>query len=163
MDAGVYNALLGRSYGEIGGEARSMHKSQGEGRPRVKGSRVEYFVTLAGDTAKTDLMDGVVTDWNRISKEGAVVKEAIDKIIQQFDFEYPEKSVTALVELYKKVQGLNYHDIWWYKKKKEIEDLIIECSGVFVEATTDVEYAVPGEKLTVNLFLWQHPRKSCIF
>ena len=153
VDAGVYNSLLGRSYGEIGGEARTMHKSQGEGRPRIKGSRFEYFVTLAGDSAKTDLMDGVVTDWTRISTEGVAVKEMINKIIQQYDFEHPEKSVVALVELYKKIQGLNYHDIWWYKKKKEIEDLIIECSGVFVEATTDVEYAIPGEKLTVNLFL----------
>ncbi len=153
IDAGVYNSLLGKSYGEIGGEARTMHKSQGEGRPRLKGARFEYFVTLAGDSAKLDLMDGVVTDWTRISAEGAAVKEAINKIIQQYDFEHPEKSVLALVELYKKVQGLNYHDIWWYKKKKEIEDLIIECSGVFVEATTDVEYAIPGEKITVNLFL----------
>ncbi len=153
VDAGVYNSLLGRSYGEMGGEARTMHKSQGEGRPRIKGSRFEYFVTLAGDSAKTDLMDGVVTDWTRISAEGGSVKDTINKIIQQYDFEHPEKSVLALVELYKNVQKLKYHDIWWHKKKKEIEDLIIECSGVFVEATTDVEYAIPGEKLTVNLFL----------
>ncbi len=153
VDAGVYNSLLGKSYGEIGGEARSMHKSQGEGRPRVKGARYEYFVTIAGDTAKTDLMDGIVTDWTRVNAEGASVKEAINKIIQQYDFEHPEKSVSSLVELYKKVQGLSFPNIWWYQKKKEIEDLIIECSGVFVEATTEVEYAVPGEKLTINLFL----------
>jgi len=153
IDAGVYSSLLGRSYGEIGGEARTMHKSQGEGRPRIKGSRFEYFVTLAGDSAKIDLMDGVVTDWTRISSDGSSVNDSINKIIQLYDFEHPEKSVSALVELYKKVQGLSFHSNWWYKKKKEIEDLIIECSGVFVEASTDVEYAIPGEKLTVNLFL----------
>lgn len=153
IDAGVYNSLLGKSYGEIGGEARTMHKSQGEGRPRVKGARFEYFVTIGGDSTKIDLMAGVGTDWTRIGAEGTFVKDAINIIIQQYDFEHPDKSVTALVEVYKKVQGLNYHDIWWYKKKKEIEDLIIECSGIFVEATTDAEYAVPGEKLTVNIFL----------
>jgi LmbE family N-acetylglucosaminyl deacetylase len=45
IDAGIYNAMLGKSYGEIGGEARSMHKSQGEGRPRRKGPVFEYFTT----------------------------------------------------------------------------------------------------------------------
>ncbi|MFY8005134.1 MAG: PIG-L family deacetylase, partial [Chitinophagaceae bacterium] len=33
MEVGQTNHLLGKSYGEIGAEARAMHKSQGEGRP----------------------------------------------------------------------------------------------------------------------------------
>ena len=31
IDIGGYNPLIGKSYGELGGEARTMHKSQGEG------------------------------------------------------------------------------------------------------------------------------------
>ena len=153
IDAGVFNPLLGRSYGEIGGEARSMHKSQGEGRPRRKGSIYEYFVTLAGDSAKKDLMDGVVTDWSRVPGEGAAMKLAVDQLIANFDFEHPEKSVEPLVALYKSLQRMNEHGNWWYKKKQEIEELIMACSGVFAEATTDVEYAVPGEKLAVNFLV----------
>ena len=43
IDIGGYNPLLGKSYGEMGGEARTMHKSQGEGRPRRRGqSFYEY-------------------------------------------------------------------------------------------------------------------------
>src|SRR5205085_1417849 len=34
IDIGGYNPLLGKSYGEMGADARTMHKSQGEGRPR---------------------------------------------------------------------------------------------------------------------------------
>ncbi len=153
IDAGVYNSMLGRNYGEIGGEARSMHKSQGEGRPRRKGPVFEYFSTLAGDSAKKDLMDGIITDWTRIPKDGPVVQQKINQIIQNYQFEHPEKSVDALVSLYQLIQGIDYHEIWWYKKKQEVEDLIIACSGLFVEATTDVEYAVPGEKLNVSLFI----------
>ncbi|MEI6265070.1 MAG: PIG-L family deacetylase [Sphingobacteriia bacterium] len=153
IDAGVYNSMLGKNYGEIGGEARSMHKSQGEGRPRRKGPVFEYFSTLAGDSAKKDLMDGIITDWTRIPKEGPIVQQKINQIIQNYQFEHPEKSVDALVSLYQLIQGINYHEIWWYKKKQEVEDLIIACSGLFVEATTDVEYAVPGEKLNVGLFI----------
>lgn len=153
IDAGIYNSMLGKSYGEIGGEARSMHKSQGEGRPRRKGPVFEYFTTLAGDSAKKDLMDGIVTDWTRIPKDGVFIQQKINQIIQNYQFEHPEKSVETLVSLYQFIQGIDYHEIWWLKKKQEIEDLIIACSGLFVEATTDVEYAVPGEKLNVSLFV----------
>lgn len=153
IDAGIYNSMLGKSYGEIGGEARSMHKSQGEGRPRRKGPVYEYFTTLAGDSAKQDLMDGIVTNWTRIPKDGVVIQQKINQMIQNYQFEHPEKSVEALVSLYQLIQGIDYHEIWWYKKKQEIEDLIIACSGLFVEATTDVEYAVPGEKLNINLLV----------
>ncbi len=153
LDAGGYNALLGRSYGEIGGIARSMHKSQGEGRPQRKGPVYEYFTTMAGDTAKNDLMEGVVTNWARIPGEGAAIQQSIERLIKTFEFEHPEKSVTGLVEVYKLLQRMSYHDTWWSIKKGELENLIIACSGVFAEATTDVEYAVPGEKLAVNFFV----------
>lgn len=69
MEVGAYNPLLGKSYGELGGEARSMHKSQAEGRPRRRGEVFEYFVHVAGDSAKTDVMEGVNTSWSRLKKE----------------------------------------------------------------------------------------------
>lgn len=153
VDAGIYNALIGQSYGEIGGEARSMHKSQGEGRPRRKGPVYEFFVTLAGDSAKSDLMDGIVTDWSRIPNEGVAIQKMIAQIIAKYDFDHPEYSVAPLVELYKKIQRITYRALWLSSKKKEIEELIIACSGIFAEATTEVEYAIPGEKLTVNFLV----------
>ena len=45
VEVGGYNATIGKSYGEIGAEARTMHKSQGEGRPRRRGSSFEFFET----------------------------------------------------------------------------------------------------------------------
>jgi hypothetical protein len=45
LDVGGFDPLLGKSSGDLGGEARSMHKSQGEGRPRRKGEIIENFVT----------------------------------------------------------------------------------------------------------------------
>ncbi len=153
IDAGVFNPLIGKNYGELGGEARSMHKSQGEGRPRRKGQIYEYFATIAGDSAKNSLMDGIVTDWNRIPNGGAALALAIQSIIDHYQFDHPEKSVAPLVKLYQQFLSISYTGSWWQQKKKEIEELIIACAGVFVEATTDTEYAVSGEKLTVNFFL----------
>ena len=152
IDVGGYNPLLGKSYGEIGGEARSMHKSQGEGRPRRRGPSFEYFSTLAGDAPKTELTDGIDISWNRI-KGAEGIAEKIDNIIQAYQFEHPEKSVDALVELYKNMHQLTNKSNWENKKLEEVKQLIIACSGLFFEATTDEEYAVLGERMNVSFFV----------
>jgi LmbE family N-acetylglucosaminyl deacetylase len=151
VDAGVFNPLLGASYGEIGGEARTMHKSQGEGRPKRKGSIMEYFAVTGGDSAKNDIMEGVDISWNRV-ENGKQFQNAIQTIIQQFDFNYPEKSVPALIDLYKEIQRTGYSGQWKIAKLKELQNLILECSGIFFEATTDNEYAVSGENMNVTFF-----------
>ena len=152
IDIGGFNPLLGESYGEIGGEARSMHKSQGEGRPRRRGTGFEYFVTTGGDTPKTTLMDGIIIDWSRI-KDGATIEQSIHKIIHDYNFEHPENSVDSLVELYKKIQRMNDRSIWRNEKLKELQNIILACSGIFAEATSDNEYAVRGEKMNINFFV----------
>ena len=67
LEVGGYNAVLGKSYGEIGAEARTMHKSQGEGRPRRRGSIYEFFELTGGEPAKNDIMDGVNIGWSKIT------------------------------------------------------------------------------------------------
>ena len=66
LEVGGYNALEGKSYGEIGAEARTMHKSQGEGRPRRRGAIYEFFETTGGDAPKKDLLDGIDISWSRL-------------------------------------------------------------------------------------------------
>jgi hypothetical protein len=149
FEVGNYNALLGESYGEIGGEARTMHKSQGEGRPRRKGSITEYFSLTAGDSMQTSLMDGVATTWSDFAG-GATVEQQINTIVQQYNFEQPNLSIPALVSLYKTLQGLQNENKWVKQKIKEVQQLIVDCAGLFMEATTDTEYAVQGEKLNVS-------------
>lgn len=152
LDVGGYNPLLGKSYGEIGGEARSMHKSQGEGRPRRRGPSIEYFTTLGGDAPQTSLMDGVDISWNRI-KGGLAIQEKIAKVISNYKFDQPEASVDALVELYKAIKQLPDKSLWKDKKLAEIQELIFTCSGLFFEATTDEEYGVLGQKMNLNIFV----------
>jgi LmbE family N-acetylglucosaminyl deacetylase len=151
LDAGVYNQLLGKNYGEIGGEARSMHKSQGEGRPRRKGPIMEYLTTIDGEPMKDDFMEGVNTDWSRLGKNGEIISSMIDNLIAQYNIEHPEYTVKGLIGVYKQVQQEGaLADIWWSQKKKEIEELIIACSGFFAEAITDAEYGISGEKININ-------------
>ena len=124
IDIGGYNSLLGKSYGEMGGDARTMHKSQGEGRPRNRGQSFQYFVTTAGDAAKTDLMEGIVTDWKRING-GAAIESMINNIITNYKADQPELSVPSLVKLYQSIKALP-QNIWRDKKLDEVQQLIEE-------------------------------------
>lgn len=150
IDIGNYNALLGKSYGEIGGEARTMHKSQGEGRPKRKGSILEYFTTTAGDTAKNSLMDNIDISWKRMAG-GNVIEQKLNNLISSYSFEKPELSVAALIEVYKLIKVLPAN-VWTNKKLNDIQELIEACSGLFTEATTNQEFVVQGDTLKTSFF-----------
>lgn len=151
MDIGTYNPLLGKGYGEIASESRSQHKSQGFGVPRQRGQSIEYFSLTAGDAVKNDLMDNVNISWSRING-GEQIEKKINDIITAFSFEHPESSVAALVELYKSIKQLP-ESYWRNKKLDEVQQVIINCSGLFAEATTNDTYAVEGDSLHVQFFV----------
>ncbi len=151
IDIGGYNSLLGKSYGEIGAEARAMHKSQGEGRPRRRGSLFEYFSHTAGDSASKDLMENIDISWNKIPNSYKV-DGIVDMVIKQFNFEKPEASVPMLVQLYNSMQALPASQ-WRNKKMQEVQAIIEACSGLFAEATTQQEYVVQGDSLKATFFL----------
>lgn len=150
LDVGGYNSLLGKSYGEFGGEARSMHKSQGEGRPRRKGPVFEFFQTLGGEAPKKDLMDGVTIDWSRIPG-GKAIQPMVDKLISNYQFEHPEASVPALVAIYRNIKSLPEGN-WRDKKLAETQELIEACAALFTEATTGQDKVIQGGSLNVNFF-----------
>ncbi len=151
VDVGGYNSVIGKSYGEIGGEARSMHKSQGEGRPRRRGESIEYFKTTGGDAPVGDLMDGIDISWKRIPGSEAIQKK-INTVIGGFNFEKPSLSVPALVELYKAIKALPEGN-WRVKKLQEVQDIIEACCGLFSEATTTQRTIAQRDNLKVSLFL----------
>ncbi len=151
IEVGGFNPLLGKSYGEIGGEARSMHKSQGEGRPRRRGQFIEYFKTTGGDAPKTDLMDGIDISWKRIAG-GEAIQTKINEAITKFNFEKPSLSVPSLVQLYKTIKALPESN-WRNKKLQEVQDIIESCSSLFTEATTNQQMIAQGDTLKVNFFL----------
>lgn len=147
IDVGGYNALLGKSYGEIAAEARSMHRCQAFGSERRRGEQFEYFKILRGDTSKVDLMDGIVTDWSRF-KGGDAINKKIDAIVKAFDVKDPSKSVKALSELKDMLfpQPGKKNNLWnlWPEadeiikvKQSEIDDLIADCLGIYIEFISD--------------------------
>lgn len=151
MNDGIYNPLLGKSYGEIGAVSRSQNRTQGTGMPSVIGPTTEYFRTTKGDSPKKDLMDGVNVSWKRVSG-GEKIEKMVNGLTASFDFLHPEKSVKGLVELYKALQQLP-EGYWKERKLKETKELIEQSSGLFLSATTTGQYAVQTDSFRVNFLL----------
>ena len=159
MECGDYNPILGKSYGEIAAASRSQHKSQGFGVPAQRGSVIEYFKTIKGPAPVTDLMDGVNTGWDRLLFGGQLVSRParednahnlIDSIIKTFSVEHPEKSIAPLVRLSDKIESVS-DDYWKDQKVNAVKEIIQNCSGLFMDATTNTQYAVQGDSLKINL------------
>lgn len=154
LECGDYNAVLGKSYGEIAATSRSMHKSQGFGVPAQRGSVIEYFKTIKGDAPVTDLMDGVDISWARAFADGAVksISKKTDQLLKNYSIDAPAKAVPALVALYKTIEQLKVEDTYWKEKKlDEIKKAIANCSGLFMEAVSNTQFAVQGDSIKITL------------
>ncbi len=151
LDVGLYNPILGKSYGEIAAESRTQHKSQGAALTKTRGQSVEFFNTVMGNAPHNDLMDDVQTTWSRV--EGAEkIQSLIDGLIEKFSLSNPGKSAPGLVNLYKELLKLN--DGYWKEQKlKETQQLIEACSGLWLEATVGNSYAVQGDSVKINFSL----------
>lgn len=152
IEVGGYNVIEGKSYGEIGAEARTMHKSQGEGRPRRRGVGYEFFETTGGEAPVNDLMDGIDISWSRL---GAVsIQTEVNNLVKQFQIDQPSAIVPSLVALYTKVKALP-NSVWRNYQLQQIQSLIKDAAGIFIEASTQKAQVIPGENLGLQVLINQ--------
>jgi LmbE family N-acetylglucosaminyl deacetylase len=151
IDVGAYNPILGKSYGEIAAESRTNHKSQGAALTPARGVSMEYFSLVDGEAARTDPMDGVETSWRRV-EGGEAISGMVDRLIHDFNLMHPERSVPGLVDVYKAIGQLK-DGYWKTQKLKEVQQLIADCSGLWLEALTQQPYAVKGNAIQVTVVL----------
>lgn len=151
IDVGGYNPLLGKSYGEIAAESRSQHKSQGFGVAASRGESFESFRTTGGIPPVNDLMDGVELGWKKI-KGGEAIEAAVSRLVSAFDLLHPEKSVEGLVQLYRQLSKLPA-GYWKDQKQKEVQQLIQQCSGLFMDATSPEQFAVQTDSVRMNFLV----------
>ena len=159
IEVGGYNATVGKSYGEIGAEARTMHKSQGEGRPRRRGTSFEFFETTGGDIPKKDIMEGVNTNWDRLQAPN--IQLAINDIVKHYEIENPSKSVPALVNVYKLITALP-NSLWRNYKLTELQSIIKDAAGIYMEASSQQQEVFPGTNLQVQFFFNQRSNASAV-
>jgi LmbE family N-acetylglucosaminyl deacetylase len=178
LDVGGFNALLGKSYGEMAALSRSQHKSQGFGVPAQRGKSIEYFKTIKGEPFKNDLFEGINTQWSRFENEkiqlvkdlfeldgkdsealfdNAYFQQKIDSLIQNYNLEHPENSTKLLTELFNGMlkcypKGNSLLTSYKFFKMNEILNLIESCSGLYMEVIATQPKIVAGDttKLTYS-------------
>ncbi len=146
IDCGVYNPILGKSYGEIAAESRSRHKSQGFGVPAQRGKNIEYFATIKGEKPVNDLMDGVDITSKRIGKDFTA---SFDSLRNSYSFENPTKSLKKLVTIYSQFETIE-NAYWKELKLKQLTDIIEKASGIFMEVVTTEQLITAGDSMKLN-------------
>ncbi len=127
IDVGLYNPLLGKSYGEIAAESRSNHRSQGFGSARQRGTSIEFFKPVAGEYAAVDLFEGIDFSLKRTPDSKAAM-DLLSKINTEYNAADPSASVTKLLQLKRLVDGKPF-------KHGLLDDLILACMGIWFEST----------------------------
>jgi LmbE family N-acetylglucosaminyl deacetylase len=135
IDVGEYNPLLGKSYTELAGISRTMHKSQAMGSAQNKGKSVNEFVITGGDSAVNDLFDGIDMSWNRVPGGKKMIRMAAE-IKEKFLPSAPEKSLPALLKFYAELRKINTNPLV-NKKMQDLEWVIQACAGLSISARSD--------------------------
>jgi LmbE family N-acetylglucosaminyl deacetylase len=151
IDVGEYHPLLGRSYTELAGISRTMHKSQAMGSAQNKGTSMNDFVITAGDTAVYDIFDDVDLTWNRMPGGKKLVRMATD-IKKRFLPAAPEKSIPGLLRFYAELQKINF-DPLVNVKMQELESVIRSCLGLSIEARADNSSYTRSDSIKIRMHL----------
>ncbi len=148
LQIGDYDPLLGKSYVEVAGESRSMHRSQSMGTNQRKGESTVYFAHVAGTPAEKDLFDGVDTSWARV-KGGEAAGRLLAQARDQLDPTHPAAILPLLVQAYAALEKLD--DPWIPIKRAELLHAIELASGLWVDASAERWDATPGSNLPIDL------------
>ena len=151
FDVGTYYPVLGKSNNEIASLASSQHLCQGFGRLLTRGSQKEYVELLKGDLPKdkNNIFDGINTTWSRI-EGGAAVGKILEAVEKDFNFTTPSTHLPELLKAHKMLNALaDGH--WKSIKLKELEDIIVSVSGLYLEASANVSNAVLGADVPVAI------------
>lgn len=137
LDIGTYNQERGQWHNEIASLSRSKHKSQGFGTTLSRGSQKEYLKYVKGEKRVGALFSRQDLSWEGV-EGGKEVQEMISSLIADFNPMEPSASIKGLVDLRKKVRGLAFDQK--EIKLKEIDELILDCYGLYIEAISAQEY-----------------------
>lgn len=132
VPVGEYNPLLGYSYTEIGGMARSRHHSQAMGADQPAGRAEVHLRNTAGEPARGDLMEGISSQWPE------AVRAILSQAIAAFAPARPDESIPALLQARKAIAGME--GAFSSRKLGDIDELIALCAGLKVAALVDKPY-----------------------
>ncbi|HTR76671.1 MAG TPA: PIG-L family deacetylase [Gemmatimonadaceae bacterium] len=167
MDIGGEDSVLGLPFATVAAESRAMHKTQGFGQTgggpggarggAGAGARLETFQLLAGDSASSDIMQGIDTTWARIP-DGAPIGTLTNDVIANFSPQDPAASVPALLDIRTRVLAIARRcsdncetmDPIVADKRALLDHIIQECVGLSFSTQVASAEVVPGERVTLH-------------
>ncbi len=149
LETGNYLPAYGKSLGELAAESRSQHKCQGFGVLPEEGSKKEYFMHLAGDSAAKNIDDGIQKHWSDAPATAGISK-LIQTAVSFFDANDPSSSVKQLYAIRKAIRALPVSPMREYKLK-QIDLLILDCAGVTVAASANTDQFTAGDTVSYTL------------
>jgi len=153
LDVGGYNQNLGKSYGEIAAESRSMHKSQGFGSALQRGEQFEYFKPILGDTQSLNgnLFTGIELSNKQIDAAGKY-NQIINKIYEAWLKKELSNANKQIVLAKKYLASLGKTPEFYHFKL--LENLQLAINGIFIESTIEKSALIAqGDSLNIKLFL----------
>lgn len=148
INAGTYDPLLGKNYGEIASEARSMHRCQAFGTSKVRGDIIEYLEHEKGDRAEGDLFDGIDASWSRI-EGGAEIGTLLSQAYEQFNPEAPQEILPLLSQAYQQLEQLD--EPWAQVKLIALRKIMLYCAGVWLELDSTFPAIAQGDSAEISL------------
>lgn len=149
LDVGGYNALLGKSYGELAAESRSMHKSQGFGSARQRGESFEYFKPMKGDTTNLkEVFQGINFNWMSL-KDGINIQKQINSTIAKFNLENPASILPELLSLKTSLAKSTEKVI--QDKLKQLDEIIFACAGLVIDITSKEPQVALNDSLKFDI------------
>lgn len=151
FDVGVYYPSLGVSNNEIAALASSQHLCQGFGRLSTRGTQNEYIELLKGDMPKDkgSVFAGINTQWSRV-EGGEAIGEILYAVERDFDFADPATHLSQLLQAHRLISNLK-DEHWREIKLREIEDIIMSVSGLYLEVSSAEASSNPGEKVKLTI------------
>lgn len=148
IDIGGYAPLLGRSFTELAGIGRTMHKSQAMGSPLTVGPAVNEFVVTDGAPAAADVMEGVDATWSRYPG-GKKLLPLIKDVQRTFDAAAPHRCLPALASLRRALRAL-VGEPAAERAAAEVDRLMRGCAALLLEARSGRPSYERGDTLTVQ-------------
>ncbi len=106
---------------------------------------LEFFEYVKGDRIDKDVFEKVNITWTRV-KGGEKIQPLIQKVIQEFNEENPSASVPLLLEIRNQISRLE-NSVWRNRKLNEVEQLIRDCTGLYIEIIANHYMASPGQQV----------------
>ena len=153
ISSNLFDPISGLNNSKIASKSRSQHKSQGFGSSPSLNSNIEYLELIRGEKINSNnIFEDIDTSWNRVNG-GNEIEILISKVLENFDFKKPYKSINNLVKIYQKIEKIEDNHIKDIKIK-ELSEIIINCLGIEIQFNSKKGYGTPESYVDVEFKLY---------